>query len=53
MTIAKYILSTGVCNTSELLAFRREDMPGYQLFIQWAKEQAAHNGVTIEETPAK
>lgn len=53
MTIAKYILSTGVCNTSELLALRREDLAGYHTFIQWAKEQAAHNGVAIEESEKK
>ena len=50
MTIAKYILSTGVCNTNELLALRREDPEGYATFIRWAKEQAGNLGVDIEES---
>jgi len=52
MTAIKYLLSTGVATTAEIMQLNREDKPGYKLLMQWAKEQAEKQGVTIEE-PAK
>lgn len=52
MTALKYLLSTGVATTTEIMALNREDKAGYQLLMKWAKEQAKNQGVEIEE-PAK
>lgn len=49
MTILKYILSTGVCTTAELLQLKREDEAGYNWLVQAAREQAQNLGVEITE----
>jgi hypothetical protein len=49
MTVIKYIMSTGVCTTSELLAIKRENPKDYDILVVWAREQAANLGVEIEE----
>lgn len=49
MTIVKYILSTGVCSTKELLDLKREDPKGYEYLRKCAAEQAANLGVEITE----
>ena len=48
MTILKYILQTGVATAGEIISLKREDPDGYTTLVQWAKEQAAHNGIVIE-----
>lgn len=48
MTLPKYILSTGVCTTGELIAFAKAYPADYFTFLVWAREQAAHLGVAIE-----
>lgn len=48
VTLPKYILSTGVCTTSELIQFAKSDPSGYAVFLIWAREQAANLGVAIE-----
>lgn len=53
MTPVKYLLSTGVCNTSELLQLRREYPADYDVIMKWTKEQAANLGITLDEVPAK
>ena len=51
MTIVKYLLSTGVCTTAELLAYRKEDKDGYDKLIAMAQEQARNQNIVIEESP--
>lgn len=53
MTLIKYLMSLGACTTGELLQLKREDPKGYATVVQWAKEQAAHNNIELEETPTK
>ena len=48
MTTAKYLLSTGVCTTAEMLALKREDPAGYEKIIQWTREQAKNLGIELE-----
>lgn len=49
MTILKYILSTGVCTTGELLSIKKVDPDGYNTLVKWAREQAANEAVEITE----
>jgi hypothetical protein len=49
MTLLQYLLSTGVATSAELIALSKVDRPGYDTIRRWAKEQAAHNGIAIEE----
>lgn len=51
MTPMKYILSTGVCTTSELLQFNKQDPQGYKKLIEWAQDQAKNQGVALEAPP--
>lgn len=53
MTLVKYLMSLGACTTGELLALKREDPKGYTTIVQWTKEQAAANGIVLEESPLK
>jgi hypothetical protein len=51
MTILKYLLSTGVCTTSELIHFKKNDPTGkeYQSLVAMAKEQAKFLNIAIED----
>ena len=39
MTLVKYLMSTGVCKTGELLELKRTDPDGYALIMKWTREQ--------------
>lgn len=52
MTVLKYLLASGVCTTSELLKFKREDPKGYVGLIEMARGEMVHNGVEVEEAKA-
>jgi len=53
MTTAKYLLSTGVCTTAEMLELKRIDPAGYEKIIQWTREQAKNLGIELETPPTK
>ena len=48
MTLPKYILSTGVCTTAELIAFAKTHPLDYAKFCIMARDQAKVQGVAIE-----
>lgn len=50
MTVVKYIMSTGVCNTGELLALKREYPKDYADLAQMAREEMTAKGIEIEES---
>jgi hypothetical protein len=50
MTIVKYIISTGVCTSGELIRLARENKSDYESLIKMAREQMTAEGVEIEET---
>jgi TusA-related sulfurtransferase len=50
MTILKYILEAGAATSGEIIALKRTDPAGYTTLVQWAREQAANQGVVIEES---
>jgi hypothetical protein len=50
MTVVKYIMSTGVCNTGELLALKREFPKDYEGLAQMARDEMKAKGIEIEET---
>ena len=54
MSTLKYLMSTGVCTTAELIAFKKADPTGneYRSLAAMAREQAQNQGITIED-PAK
>ncbi|MET0787085.1 MAG: hypothetical protein ABWY25_10300 [Paenisporosarcina sp.] len=52
MTLAQYLLSTGVATSGELIAFRRQDLEGYGWLVNAAREQAKLEGIVIVERAA-
>lgn len=49
MTIMKYLISTGVCTTSELLALKKNDPKVLDSLVEDAKAQAKNLGIEITE----
>ena len=51
MTTLKYLMSTGVCTTAELIAFKKADPTGeqYRQLSAMAREQAKNQGIEIED----
>ena len=49
MTALKYIRESGVANTSEILALKREDPKGFATLTQMAEEEMLANGIEIEQ----
>lgn len=52
MTIVKYLLSTGVCTTAELLKLKQQHPADYDGLIRMAHEQAKNLNVEIESPSA-
>lgn len=55
MTVLKYLMSTGVCTTAELIAFKKADVTGkdYRELTAMAREQAQNQGIAIEDSPTQ
>lgn len=55
MTVLKYLMSTGVCTTGELIEFKKGDPTGkeYQKLRAMAEEEMKNKGIEIEEPSAK
>lgn len=53
MTVLKYVLTSKVCSTGELLSYKRQDPKGYATFVEMAKGEMVHNGISVEEATAK
>jgi len=55
MTVLKYLMSTGVCTTAELIAFKKADPTGadYRALVAMATAQAQNEGVELEVADAK
>jgi hypothetical protein len=50
MTSLKYLMSTGVCTTAELIAFKKENPPEeYAKLIQATKAQAKNLNIVLED----
>lgn len=49
MTLLDYIRQSGVASTKELMELKRDDPKGFDTIKSWAKEQAANQGVVLEE----
>lgn len=49
MTLLKYVTTSGVCTTAELLNLKRNDPAGYDILLKFAAEEMAHNNIAIEE----
>ena len=50
MTSLKYLMQTGVCTTSELIAFKKENPPKeYNDLILAAKAQAKNLNIVLED----
>lgn len=52
MTATQYLKETGVATSTELIKFAREDKKGFDELKEMAREQAAHNGIVLEEPVA-
>ena len=54
MTVLKFLMSTGVCTTGELIAFKKADATGddYRKLREMAIEQMKARGIPIEESDA-
>jgi hypothetical protein len=55
MTVLKYLMSTGVCTTAELIAFKKADPTGeeYRKLAAMAAEEMQSKGIEIEVADAK
>lgn len=53
MTLVQYLKETGVGTSAEIMGLAKADPAGFTLLKEWAKQQAAANGVTIEEAAPK
>lgn len=55
MTTLKYLMSTGVCTTAELISFKKNDVSGkdYKELCAMAREQAKNQGVELEDATAQ
>lgn len=53
MTVLKYLMSTNVCTTAELIAFKKADVTGddYRSLVKMAREQAKFQGIELEDSP--
>ena len=48
MTPTQYLRESGVGTSSEIIAMARQDKAGFETLKQWAIEEAAAKGVTLE-----
>jgi hypothetical protein len=53
MTIVKWLMSTGVCTTAELLALKRENPADYVRLAEMAMEEMKAKNIPIEESVQK
>ena len=53
MTVIKYLMSTSVCTTGELLALKREHPADYNELIDISKKEMVLKEIPIDTTPTK
>lgn len=53
MTVVQYLKETGVATSAEIMGYAKADKAGFETLKQWAREQAANLGITLEEPTAK
>lgn len=49
MTALKYLMSTGVCTTAELIALKKDSQVDYENLIQSARNQAKNLNIVLED----
>ena len=50
MTPVQYLRESGVATSAELIAYANADKDGFDTLKKWAKEQAAAQGVQLEDS---
>jgi hypothetical protein len=48
MTPTQYLKESGVGTSAEIIKMAREDKAGFETLKQWAIEEAAAKGITLE-----